>query len=51
MWDRVTELLQRENAAIWAERTDAAYAKQTAGQALDDMDREAINRHVSEGWF
>jgi DNA polymerase-1 len=51
MWDRVTELLERDNEALWGARTEAAYAKQLEGVELDDMDREAVNRRVSEDWF
>ncbi len=47
MWDRVTELLARDNDEIWSERARAAYSKRSAGDELDHFDREAINRYVS----
>jgi hypothetical protein len=47
MWDRVTELLARDNKTIWDERARTAYAKQVVGDRLDGMDLEAINCHVS----
>jgi hypothetical protein len=52
MWDRVNELLDRDQDAIWAERAGAAYAKQAAGKRLDDVDVAALMRRVDrEGEF